>query len=98
MTEPAVDRRRHGEAGVTEHAEHSAVVAKHVRVKAVDTLVPREACEALQQAGADAVALQFIRDRKRNLGAIGRLRIFVEASEGHDPSPDYSDQRGYRPV
>ena len=46
----------------------------------------RHAREALQQARADAVALQGIGYGERHFGAIGRLPDPVEAGEGHDPA------------
>ena len=56
--------------------------------------VPRDVREALQQARADAVALQRVGDGKCHFGAIGCKRIPVEAGEGHDSAAGLGDQRG----
>ena len=93
MTDAALDRRPYRKPGVAKHVEHPAVVAEHVCVEGVDALIPGEARKALQQAGADAVALQGIGDGERRLGTIDRVRISIEAGEGRDPPPGLGDER-----
>ena len=55
---------------------------------------PRDAREALQQPRADTVALQCVGHGERHFGAVERLRIAVEAGEGHDPAAGLGDERG----
>ena len=74
------------------HVEHPVVVAQHIRVEGVDAVFPREARQALEEPRADAVPLQGIGDGERHLGAIDRIRIPVETSEGHDPASRFRDQ------
>ena len=98
VADAAIDRRGHPKTGRAKDVEHPAVVAQHIRVERVDAVFPRDAREALQQAHADAVALQGIGDGECHLCAVGRFGIRVEAREGHEPPSGLGDERGRRAI
>ena len=59
-------------------------------------VLAREARQTLEQPRADAVPLHRVGHRERHFGAIGRLRIPMEAGEGDDPAARFHDQRRCR--
>ena len=71
----AFDAHRLGQAGVAKHVEHAMVLAKHVGVERVESLLACDGRELLQQTSADAVALNRIRHGEGHFSAIGNLRI-----------------------
>ena len=78
----ALDR----EARALEDAEHRAVVGQHLREEAAHPHVPGLPRELLEQPRADALALQLVGDRERDLGA-GRVAQPYVAAERDDPLP-----------
>jgi hypothetical protein len=89
----AVQLPRHLEPGALEDAQHGRVVQLNVRDEALDPLACGESRETLEQPGADAAALQIVRDREGGLGGGGIAQAVVLADRNDPPLPVAVRQR-----
>ena len=92
------------EAALAEHLDHAVVVREHVRDERRDAVGVRDAGEALQEQGADTMALRVVRDRERHLGPVAaERRVHPVADEprsghGHDVDVGMVEEPEQHPV
>src|ERR1700691_3919904 len=82
------------ETAVREHLEHLAVLAEDVGLEFRDTVRIGDATQMFEQQRADAVALEAIENRKRDLGATGIGASDITADADEALAPVLSQRRG----
>ena len=84
MHDARIERSASLETSVREYVEHLPILAQHVGFKLLDAVSIRNATQMLQQDRGDAVSLELVQNRKRNLST---LRIGAANITAHTDDP-----------